>query len=296
MAVVIKTVKTKLKSVRNVRKITKTMEMVSASKMRRAVHEVLLSRGYVDAAWQMIGKIAAGTTDPLHPLLCQHRTVKRRLIVLFSTNRGLCGGFNSQLVLRTLQYLAALPAPAELLTEDWIVIGKKGAINLARRGKNVTALFDKPELASRVADILPISKMALDGFSNETYDQVILAYTDYISALKQVPAMKVLLPLVKILPETVKPAAEADQSEFIFEPSPAEVLNQFLPHLITLQIYQALLESNAAEHSARVAAMASASEATADMIDSLTLMYNQARQASITREIAEIAGARAALG
>ncbi|MDO8524104.1 MAG: ATP synthase F1 subunit gamma [bacterium] len=309
MAVVVKTIKTRLKSVKNIRKITKTMEMVSGAKMRKAVKEVLLSKEYAKQAWQMISNISQKTDSSYHSLLRQPKETKKVAIILFSGNKGLCGGFNSQIVAKAIEFVESQKKLLGDFQEDWIVVGKKGAVYLARKNKNIAYFFEKPELANKMADVLPIANIVIDGFGKDLYQKVFMAYTDYISVLKQKPQAKILLPLGSVeevfekdfnqdfgtpAPPSSKQAEEWGE-EYLFEPKQSEILDYFLPHLVSFQIYQALLESNGSEHSARMNAMRNASETTMEMIDGLNLVYNQARQAGITREIAEIAGAKAAL-
>ncbi|MDD5146184.1 MAG: ATP synthase F1 subunit gamma [Candidatus Pacebacteria bacterium] len=302
MAVSVKIIKTRIKSIKNIKKITKTMEMVAAAKMRKAVKAVTLSRHYAQTAWYVLANIADKIDRSQHPLLNQREEIKKIGIILFSSNRGLCGGFNAQIVSKTISYVERLKGSlGNSVDDEWIVIGKKGALLLNRHHKKLAAVFEKAEAANTVEEILPVSKMILDGYASGQYDLFILAFTDFISALSQRPQIRLLLPIQNLANEEwysddSQIKTRGHEGEILFEPHPDEILARFLPHLITLQIYQALLESNAAEHSARMAAMRNASDATGDIIDGLTLTYNQARQAGITREIAEIAGAKAALG
>jgi len=164
------------------------------------------------------------------------------------------------------------------------------------------AQFEKPDLVNSTQEITPLTSMVIEDYLSGKYDKIMLVYTDYYSAMIQKPRIKQLLPIEEKIDEELggvknmeDEEASENTNEYIFEPSPAEVLNQFLPRLIEIQVYQALLESNASEHSARMIAMKNASEAATDMMSELTLIYNQARQASITREIAEISGGKAAL-
>jgi F-type H+-transporting ATPase subunit gamma len=302
MAVSVKIIKTKIKSIKNIKKITKTMEMVAAAKMRKAIKAVVLSRHYAQTAWYVLANIADKIDRTQHPLLNQREEIKKVGVVLFSSNRGLCGGFNAQIVSKTIDYVERLKGSlGNGVNDEWIVIGKKGALMLNRYHKKLVAVFEKAEAANTVEEILPISRMILDGYISGQYDLFVLAFTDFLSALSQRPQIKVLLPIESLTSEewyndNDHSKVNGHGGEILFEPHPDEILARFLPHLITLQIYQALLESNASEHSSRMAAMRNASDATSDMIDGLTLTYNQARQAGITREIAEIAGAKAALG
>ncbi|MCX6790753.1 MAG: ATP synthase F1 subunit gamma [Candidatus Gribaldobacteria bacterium] len=302
MAVSVKIIKTRIKSIKNIKKITKTMEMVAAAKMRKAIRAVSLSRNYVTTAGHILESIVDKIDRQQHPLLNKRKEIKKIGVVLFSSNRGLCGGFNAQIVSKTVDYINKLKVSlGGEIQEEWIVVGKKGALLLNRYQKNLVAVFEKAEMASTLEEILPVSKMILENYSSGSYDLVVVAFTDFVSVLKQKPQIKVVLPIDNLSGEDWLELNEKNQNqkpagEILFEPQADEILAKFLPHLVTMQFYQALLESNASEHSSRMAAMRNASDATGDIIDSLTLTYNQVRQAGITREIAEIAGAKVAMG
>ena len=275
------------------------MEMVSAVKMRKSVTAVLSSRDYAGTAWELVMSLAPRVNTADHPLLAKREEIKKTGIILISANRGLCGGFNAQIINQAIAYAAGQPGQTE-----WITIGKKGADYLARSGQPVVAEFIKPDLITGLSAILPIAKMVIKDYISGKYDRVIVAYTDFYSAMRQKPKIKHLLPF-EPTPDADLGSVGKDQNqktnsdfqifEYLFEPNKTEILNQFLPRLIEIQLYQALLESSASEHSARMVAMKNASSAASDMIDGLTLAFNQARQAGITREIAEITGSKAAL-
>lgn len=288
----------RIKSVKNTKKITKAMEMVSSSKMRRAVNKLMSSRPYAFLAWDMLSNIAKKTDLQLHPLLQKRDEIKKIGIILITSNRGLCGSFNQQIIKKALQYLKL---NKETATVEIIAMGKKGAHTMARMRYAVSAQFDKADVVEDVATISPLSHLAVKGYLDNIYDKVLLVYTDYVSSLKQEPRAKVLLPLTGEADADLGQVAGAQEEkvfknfEYLFEPNPKTILSALLPRLVEVQIYQALLESNASEHSSRMMAMRNASDAALDMIDELTLAFNQARQANITREIAEIAGGKAAL-
>ncbi len=280
------------------------MELVAASKMRRAVANVLATRPYAELAWQVALDLAQKTKAEHHPLL-QKRPVRKIAFVLISSNRGLCGGFNNQISLQVLRevqkYSLANQASAEIIT-----LGKRGRDILRRYNLKITADFIKSDLTTSLTELGGLTYLVLEEFKNGNYDQVILAYNKFISSLVQRPRLKQLLPLEqqseKSLGTTadsrikLSPASKsANQFEYLFEPNPKEVLNYLLPKLIEMQLYQAVLESEASEHSARMLAMRNASDAAKDTIDDLTLAYNQARQAGITKEIAEISAGKLAL-
>ena len=277
------------------------MEMVASSKMRRTVNSVLATRPYSTLAWELILNVAQKVKTKHHPLLRNRKEIKKMAVVLITSNRGLCGSFNQQVVKTAVEYIKLQQSQKENLEIELICLGKKGARAMFRSGYKVVAEFVKPDILKDAAEIKPIQRMVLTDFLQKKYDQIILVYTDYVSALKQIPRVKQILPIKtskdKFLGEIgeVSPVKKKENFEYLFEPKPQIVLDVLLPRLLEVQIYQAVLESNASEHSARMLAMRNANEAAGDMISELTLSYNQLRQAAITKEIAEIAGGKAAL-
>lgn len=309
MATSTRLIKRRIKSVTNTRKITKAMELVAASKMRRAVGSVLASRPYAEAAWRAVTELTASGVTDLHPLLGSRRGEGsgRILLILFTSDRGLCGGFNAQMLKRTFAFLSTRPEKVDIVT-----VGKKGAAAARRRGLSIVAAFTDLSNHPKAEDVRPVADMAISEYVAGTYDAVHMAFTDYKSALTQIPKVGQLLPIARIeglgeanptLFGQEPPSRSAGEGldvtpqghEYLFEPSPQEVLDLMLPRLVEAQVYQALLESTASEHSARMMAMRSASDSAGEMIDGLTLTFNQARQAGITAEIAEISSGKAAL-
>jgi len=296
-----KDIRHRIKSIGNTKKITKAMEMVASSKMRRTVNSVLATRPYSTLAWELILNVAQKAKTKHHPLLRNRKEIKKMAVVLITSNRGLCGSFNQQLIKTATEYIKQKKSQKENLEIELICLGKKGARAMFRSGYKVVAEFVKPDILKDAAEIKPIQKMVLSDFLQKKYDQIILVYTDYVSALKQIPRVKQILPIKtikdKFLGEIgeVSPVKKKESFEYLFEPKSQIILDVLLPRLLEVQIYQAVLESNASEHSARMLAMKNANEAAMDMISELTLSYNQLRQAAITREIAEIAGGKAAL-
>lgn len=299
MAVSTKTIKRRLKSVKNTKKITKAMELVAAAKMRHAVEAAVNTRAYATLAWSLLTTLSRTETITL-PLL-EVREVKKILLILITSNRGLCGSFNSNIIRKTLRDLQANDNGVPV---DIVAVGKKGADAARRAGRQLTGFMSDLPDTPRLTDVLPIARIVIDGYREKAYDKVFVAYTDYESALRQIPRLRQVLPVSKndiermiaeTGTETGAAAVEDVLDEYLFEPNPMEVLELMLPRLVEMQIYQAVLESAASEHSARMLAMRSASDAAGDMIDELNLTYNKARQAGITQEIAEIAGGAAAL-
>ena len=317
-----KDIQRRIKSVGNTKKITKAMEMVAASKMRRAVEAVLRTRTYANLSWQTVLHLSQGAnagSDSPHPLLAQRKNIKKVGIILITSNRGLCGGFNTAIMNKAHESIKKHHEKNNTkdIDTEFIIVGKKGAAVHRYYSYNIAAEFPKADIVSEVKEILPISKIIIDDFLNNKYDKIMVAYTDYVSAAKQIPRVKQLLPIdittqdeyLGVVGEDSRVGVDKEfiegkekkyltdekyAYEYIFEPSPSAVLDEMIPRLIEVQLFQALLESNASEHSARMTAMHQATDAAKDMVSELTLFYNKARQASITAEIAEIsAGANA---
>ena len=307
-----KEISRRIRSIGNTKKITKAMEMVSAAKMRKAIEAVLKTRTYANLSWETILNLAklAPDGEERNPLLQTRSEIKKVALILITSNRSLCGGFNMTIINKAKESIIKHNHPTDL-----ILIGTKGEI--LGRHYPTAAIFPKGDLSVNSKETNPIAKMVIADFLSGKYDKVLVAYTDFVSPAKQIPRVKQLLPIgietqdeflgivgasdnvptsKEYIETKAKKHLETDDFtyEYTFEPSPAEVLEKVLPKLIQVQLYQALLESNAAEHSARMAAMHQANEAAADMVSELVLYYNKARQAAITAEIAEIsAGANA---
>ncbi|MFH1430102.1 MAG: ATP synthase F1 subunit gamma [Candidatus Uhrbacteria bacterium] len=305
MAISPRLIRRRIKSVQNTRKITKAMEMVAAAKMRRAVDAALRTRAYAQLAWKMIGALQGTVDEEVHPLLrvasSLERSASRILYIVMASDRGLCGGFNAQLFKMLLEDVREHASDPSCVR--FVSIGKKAEQFLRRKGWNLEASFVDVAVAPKVAELRPISQIAIDAFTRGEVDEVRLVFTDFVSSLRQQPVARTLLPLQRIAEigigepeEALNTQEETIVQEFLFEPDPKLVLDAMLPRLTELQVYQSYLETGASEHSARMFAMRSASDAASDMIQSLTLSLNRARQAMITSEIAEISAGRAALG
>lgn len=307
MAQVSRKIKRQIQSIKNTKKITKAMEMVSASKMKKSINAVLATRPYARMAWQMILDLASRTDRSLHPLLQERNDIKKIGIVILSSNRGLCGIFNQQVIRQALKLAKFVADKLDNKSYEFITLGRKGAQALIKTGYSIVADFEKADVVTDVADIKAISKMIVDGFLEKKYDKVYLIYTDFINSLKQKATIKQLLPII-LTPEVGleltgefpgEKIQEAPKSkytfEYRFEPNPTFILENFLPRLIEVQIYQAILESNASEHSARMVAMRNASDAASDLISDLTLTFNKVRQAGITQELSEISTSKTTL-
>ncbi len=267
------------------------MELVSASKMRRAINAVLASRPYSKLAWSTVQSIGKHTDTSLHPLLQRRDKIKRVLLVLVTSDRGLAGGFNTNIIRKTREKINTLGDKVEIQT---VCIGKRGADAMRRLKFPIMASFIEITNNTKFEEVLPIASMVIDEFKKGSFDKVMLSYTDFVSTITQLPVVMDLLPLCAQLDdETDK--KENTMGEYTFEPSPNQVLDYMLPRLVETIMYQSVLESAASEHSSRMMAMRSASDAAGEMIDELTFTFNQARQAGITQEIAEISSGKAAL-
>ncbi len=288
MAVQTRTIKRRIKSVKNTRKITKAMELVAASKMRKAISSVIGSRPYSKLAWETVASLTRTIDTSVHPLLKRNPDVKHVLLVLITSDRGLAGGFNTNILKKTRESIKTLGEGVGIQT---ICIGKRGADAMRRLQIPVMASFLDITNNTKFEEVLPIGRMIINEFKKGSFDRVLVAYTDFVSAVTQTPLILELLPLGG---DQDDPDVKQTQ-ESLFEPSPALVLDQLLPRLVETMVYQAILESSASEHSARMLAMRSASDSAGEMLQDLTFTFNQARQAGITQEIAEISSGKAAL-
>ncbi len=281
----IRLIRRRIKGIQSTAKITRAMEMIATLKMKRAQERGLAGRPYSDKITQVLADLAALSrgTEALHPLL-QSRPVSKIAVVHITPDRGLCGGLNANINRQTASLILGQSVPVSLIT-----IGRKGLEFMRRYGRDIRAEFtrlgDKPSLL----DTLPISRIVIDDYTDGVVDQVYLVYAQFVSIMVQKPIMKQILP--------VEPAEipQAQNVDYIYEPGPAAVLGELLPRFVEMQVYHAILESIASEQSARMVAMRNASDNANELIEDLSLMYNKARQESITRELLDITGGAAAL-
>lgn len=293
-------IKRRIKSVKNTKKITKAMELVSASKMKRAVSATLASRPYSKTSWEILGALSQISADSEHPLLKQNE-VKNILIVLISSNRGLCGAYNAQIIRKVIEFIKKIQGPVgdrEGSQRDpvsngisFVAVGKKGEAALRRLGQNIVASFTEIPDNATLRDVMPIGNMVMNDFKKNSYDKVYIAYTDFISALLSKPIIQPLLPISNeglTLVNNETDNNKANNTAYTFEPGYEVLIDKLVEKIARAQVYQMILESSASEQSSRMMAMKNASEAAGEMIDDLTLAFNKARQASITKEISEI--------
>lgn len=282
--------RSRIKSVRSTRQITKAMELVATAKMRRATEATLASRPYVHRVSEVLSDLLrkdSGTNFLTHPLLTR-RPVQNILVFAISSDRGLAGSYNTNLVKTALEFVRDQQSAG--VKVDFITMGKKLERSLTKTKVNLIQSYPHTPTHPTTADILPISLTLRESFLSGQYDQVMVLYTNFNSMLSQEAILAPLLPLQVQMAETI-----AEAREFLYEPTPTQVLDIILPRLVEVELYQYLQESLASEHASRRMAMKSASDNASDMIDDLTLTYNGIRQGNITREIAEIVGGAAAL-
>lgn len=288
----------RIRSIENTRKITHAMELVAGAKMRRAEHAVTSTRRYAELAWELLSELRLRSDVAQHPLLAGRSAVRRSAIFVVSGNRGLVGGFHERLLAGALEVIAKESVPPLVVTTGKIVRDA-----LVRRGVTIHADFPKKDLLADPSDASPIERTLLTAYLNGTCDRVFMVYTDFHSVTRQEVRVRTLLPVdatdpflgsVDSAPErSIQPPGVA--IDYLMEPSPAALLEAVVPNLLAIQVYQALLETTASEHAARMVAMRNATENASDIHDDLVLEFNNARKAAITQEILEIvAGQRSA--
>lgn len=293
-------VKKRIRSVKNISQITRALEAVSASRVRKAQARVLASRAFAEKAWEILLNLQNTSTGgpALHPLLAARDDVKQVMLVLITSDRGLAGAYNSNIIRVVQRFAMRLGKPVRYVT-----VGRKGRDTLVRMGANVIAEFSDLSSEPRMADISPVARLAIDEFLGGTVDDVFIAYTDFINMLTQRPVVLRWLPLSpyvsddQAVAEFIKdvPQVSDTSSAYEYEPDAAAILEEIVPRFTELQLYQALLESQASEHAARMVAMRNASDNATQLTADLTLVYNKARQSAITAEILDIVGGANAL-
>ena len=318
MASSTKDIRRRIKSIENTRKITKAMEMVSAAKMRKSVASVLAIRPYAHSAWSVLTNLAR-SFDKQRGGLLEVREVKKILVIVITSNRGLCGSFNAQVVKKIKKELTDLSRlkinrignkkiksslPDKKIKVDFITIGRKGETMIRRISHKIIATFPDLTYLPKAEEVRAVSKVVIEDYLARKYDKVAIVYTDYVSAINQQTKIRQVLPISKIdiekhITEMSSTVSQTEikepKLEYKIEPSPKKVLDYIFPRLIEMQIYHAILESNASKEASRMMAMRNATDAAGEMSENLTLMYNRIRQQKITQEIAEIAAGRAAL-
>ena len=281
----IRLIRRRIRGIRGISKITRAMEMIATSKMRRAQERGLAGRPYSEKIQQVLADLAAlsQSGDSLHPLL-QRRPVTKIAVVHITPDRGLCGGLNANLNRKAASFILEQDVPVTV-----VVVGRKGRDFMGRHGRDIRAEFTQLGDQPSLFDVLPIAHIIIDDYTNGVVDLVYLVYTQFVSTMAQRPILQ------QVLPIEPAPIPKEQNVDYIYEPDPGVVLGELLPRFVEMQVYHALLESIASEQSARMVAMRNATDSANELIDELTLTYNKARQESITKELLDITGGAAAL-
>jgi F-type H+-transporting ATPase subunit gamma len=285
----------RIKSVKNISQVTRALEAVSAAKVRKAIQALTATRSYATKAWQVLRHI---TNQPgslnLHPLLIARANPKNALVIVMTADRGLAGAYNTNVIRYVLQQFDKYRLPVKYIT-----VGRKGRDLLLRMRKPVLADFSNLPSAPKFSSVSAIGRLAVDDFINGEVDEVFLIYTDFVSMARQVTTMKKLLPLeiesaAQLVHEFEQPHT-GPAAAYEFEPDQKEILDEMIPRFTALQVYQAILESQASEHAARMVAMRNATDNAKELVSALQLAYNKVRQQAITNDILDIVGGAEAL-
>ena len=286
------------RSVQNIAQVTRALEAVSASKVRKAQQAVQATRAYARKAFQVLQHLGTqpGTAASLHPLLAKREAVRSVTVLLITSDRGLCGAYNTNMLRATMAFVRQSSVPVK-----FIAVGKKGRDLLLRRRQALIGEFINLPGNPTFNDVSAIGQLAVEEFLSGRADEVLLAYTDYVNTLRQEPKVHQLLPLepesegARKAMGSAMAASKGPAAAYIYEPSQAGLLDVIVPRFTALQIFQAILEAMASEHSARMVAMRNATDSAQDLLTTLQLQYNKARQLSITSELLDIVGGVEAL-
>lgn len=287
-----KLIKKRIKSTKNISQITKAMQMVAASKMKKAQNLALMGKPYALKISQVVHSLAKKTDPKIHLLLSKQEKIKKYLLVLITTNKGLCGSLNTNLFREVNAFINE--KMRKKITFDFITIGQKGQAFVLKMAGKYLADFSN---LSRFETIQPLSQIIIKNYYEKKYSRIYLAYNDFINALKQKPTISRLLPIHLSKKEELSPfiKSQIEEKFILYEPSPKKILDNLLPFYIEIQIRRAMLEAEASEHSARMIAMKNATENAFALMEGLTLEYNKLRQQSITMEIADIITAKTSM-
>jgi F-type H+-transporting ATPase subunit gamma len=286
----------RMRSVRNISQVTRALEAVSASRVRKAQQAVLATRAYAGKALQVLRHLGTqpGSAASLHPLLQPRDVIKSVTVVLITSDRGLCGAYNTNMIRAAMDFVRTQSVPVR-----FVAVGKKGRDLLLRRRQALVAEFINLPSNPSFADVSAIGQLAVEEYLSGRADQVYLGYTEYINTLRQEPRIRLLLPL-KTEPAPGSSGAGAGHTgpvaAYIYEPSQEGLLDVIVPRFTALQVYQAILEAAASEHSARMVAMRNATDSAKELLGTLQLGYNKARQLAVTNDLLDIVGGVEALG
>lgn len=279
----IRLIQRRIRSVKNTAKITKAMEMIATSKMKRAQDRVIAGRPYSEKLREVLENLACQTIGITHPLM-ERREVNRIAIIHISADRGLCGGLNSNVNRRAGSFILEQTSPSVIVS-----VGKRGRDFMVRNGRELRAEFTDMSDRPSMLEVLPISQIVIDDYTKGYVDQVFLSFNRFVTTVTQKPEIVQLLPI-----DTIE-AKQTREISYIYEPSAQEVMSQLLPRYVEMQVYHSILEAIASEQSARMVAMRNATDSANELIGDLTLMYNKARQEMITKELLDIVGGVEAL-
>ena len=295
-------VRLRIKSVKNISQVTRALQAVSTSRVRRAMQMLMQTRPYAEKAWTVLEHLANQSgRSAIHPLLLEKDKIQKVLFVVVSGERGLAGAYNFNLIRYALQTEAELLAQDETIKFSYITIGRKGRDILARYKKNIIAEFSKLPAFPSFVDISSIGKLIVNEFLSDNADEVFVIYTDFVNMMTQIPTRKRLLPIPlgegddKVIYYIPSKEQKSSGIAYTFEPDEAGLLDQIIPRFSALQVYQAILESLASEHAARMVAMRNATDNANELVNSLQLQYNKARQQGITNDMIDIVGGAEAL-
>lgn len=288
-------VRLRIRSVKNIAQVTRALQAVSASKVRKSMQAMMNTRPYATKAWQVLTHIAGQPgRENLHPLLTQREEVKNVQVVLVTGDRGLAGAYNTNIVRFVLQHFLNYPVPVH-----YVVVGRKGRDLMLRRRQRVVAEFSNLPAAPTFADVSAIGRVAVDEFLQGKADEVYLVYTSFVTMARQVPTIKKLLPLEvgggEGRVQDFAPLERGLAAAYIYEPGQTQIMDEIVPRFTALQVYQSIMESLASEHASRMLAMKNATDSASALAGALQLEYNKARQQTITSEILDIAGGAEAL-
>jgi F-type H+-transporting ATPase subunit gamma len=288
-------VRLRIRSVKNIAQVTRALQAVSASKVRKAMQAVIRTRPYATKAWQVLTHIAEQPgRESLHPLLTRREEIRSVLVVLVTGDRGLAGAFTTNIVRFTLEQFNEYPVPVRFIT-----VGRKGRDLMRRQGKKIIADRSNLPPDPTFGNVSEIGYIAVEEFLAAQCDEVYLVYTDFINMVTQIPTMKKMLPLeIGEAEDRVQDFARSERglaASYIYEPGQSQILDEIIPRFTALQVYHAVLESLASEHAARMVAMKNATDSATELAGGLQLEYNKARQQGITNEMLDIAGGAEAL-
>jgi F-type H+-transporting ATPase subunit gamma len=288
-------IRNKIKSVKNTQKITRAMEMVAASKMRKAQDRMKRARPYGEKIRNVAAHMSRANTEYRHPFLIARDTVKRIGIIVVTSDKGLCGGLNTNVLRKILNQMKVWQAEGEQI--EVCCVGNKGLGFMSRIGANISSqivgLGDAPDIARLIGAV----KVVLDGYAQDQFDRVYIFYNRFVNTMKQEPVMEQLLPLTDERMQSDKQNNDKPKTtwDYIYEPEAKSVIDDIMIRYVEALVYQAVTENMASEQSARMVAMKAASDNAGNVIDELTLVYNKSRQAAITKELSEIVGGAAAV-